>query len=221
MKKKIKMLVDLLMTVCLTLLMAYSLIGEQNHEIIGIVMFALFITHHILNIGWHKGLFKGKYNAVRVIILVTNVLIFCLMVTQMFSGIMISKHLLKDVSIKSAISTFRMLHLILPYWMYVITALHLGYHWRMIISIFKKKTAPKAVVWILRISAFGIAAYGVYAMIHRQFFGYMFCKLQFAFFDFSEPIVFFIFDYLAVMGLFVLIGYYLMKLLTMKRRKKQ
>ena len=221
MKKRIKTLVDLLMTVCLTLLMAYSLIGEQNHEIIGIVMFALFIIHQILNVGWYKGLFKGKYNAVRIIMTIINCVIFCLMLTQMFAGIMMSRYLFKDLTVTSAITAFRAIHLILPYWLYIFSALHLGFHWRMILSVFKKITVPKAVIWIMRSLALMIAAYGVYAMIHRQFFGYMFYKLQFAFFDFNEPLIIFILDYLAVMGLFVFIGYYLLKLLTKKRSKQK
>ena len=34
------------MTLCLMLLMSYSLIGEQAHEWIGMGMFVLFILHH-------------------------------------------------------------------------------------------------------------------------------------------------------------------------------
>lgn len=37
------------MTLCLMLLMSYSLIGEQAHEWIGMGMFVLFILHHWLN----------------------------------------------------------------------------------------------------------------------------------------------------------------------------
>lgn len=37
------------MTLCLMLLMSYSLIGEQAHEWIGIGMFVLFVLHHWLN----------------------------------------------------------------------------------------------------------------------------------------------------------------------------
>lgn len=42
-KNRIRILVDIAMTVLLPMLMAYSLIGEKFHEIIGTLMFALFI----------------------------------------------------------------------------------------------------------------------------------------------------------------------------------
>ena len=45
MMKKRKLLIDISMTVLLPLLMAYSLIGEKFHEIIGTLMLVLFITH--------------------------------------------------------------------------------------------------------------------------------------------------------------------------------
>lgn len=47
--KKARMIIDILMTVLLPVLMAYSLVGEQAHEILGLLMFALFIAHHVIN----------------------------------------------------------------------------------------------------------------------------------------------------------------------------
>ena len=51
-KQTLKIYVDVLMTAVLLLLMAYSLVGETAHEWLGIGMFVLFITHHILNSSW-------------------------------------------------------------------------------------------------------------------------------------------------------------------------
>ncbi|SEM35457.1 hypothetical protein SAMN04487770_1354 [Butyrivibrio sp. ob235] len=43
MKKKIRIIIDISMTVMMPLLMAYSLIGELFHEIAGSLIFILFI----------------------------------------------------------------------------------------------------------------------------------------------------------------------------------
>ena len=59
--------------------------------------------------------------------------------------------------------------------------------------------------------ALAAAAYGVFAFIKRQFPMYMFRQSMFVFFDFSEPRVFFFIDYAAVMVLFALAGYLIMK----------
>ena len=42
-KKRIRLLVDIGMVILLPLLMAYSLIGEKFHEMIGTVMAVLFV----------------------------------------------------------------------------------------------------------------------------------------------------------------------------------
>lgn len=36
----------------------------------------------------------------------------------------------------------------------------------------------------------------------------MFLKIHFVFFDYQEPLLFFMLDYIAVMGMFIFIGYY-------------
>lgn len=47
-----KTAVDGLMTISLLLLMAYELISQTTHEVIGTVMFLLLILHHALNRIW-------------------------------------------------------------------------------------------------------------------------------------------------------------------------
>lgn len=65
-KKHIRTVVDMAMIVLLPMLMAYSLIGEKLHEIIGTILFALFIVHHVLNRQWYKAIFNGKYTPRRI-----------------------------------------------------------------------------------------------------------------------------------------------------------
>ena len=45
----VKILIDIGMTICLLLLMPYSLLSETAHEWIGMAMLMLFIAHHMLN----------------------------------------------------------------------------------------------------------------------------------------------------------------------------
>ena len=45
-KKNLRLVLDIAMTVLLPMLMAYSLIGEAFHEIIGTAMLFLFVVHH-------------------------------------------------------------------------------------------------------------------------------------------------------------------------------
>jgi len=64
----------------------------------------------------------------------------------------------------------------------------------------------------LRTTGWLIAVYGMYAFFQRQIGSYLFLRNEFVFFDFSDPLLAFFADYLAIMGLFAGIGYYISKL---------
>lgn len=55
--------------------------------------------------------------------------------------------------------------------------------------------------------------------LSRGIWKYMIRQSQFVFFDFSEPMIRFFLEYLAMMTLFALIGQYLMKLLVKSKEK--
>ena len=80
MKKKIRIIIDISMTVTMPLLMAYSLIGELFHEITGSLIFILFIIHHILNRRWYGTIAKGKYNAKRIFQTILNLFLLVFMI---------------------------------------------------------------------------------------------------------------------------------------------
>ena len=65
-KFKIKIAVDVLMTISLLFLMSFELIGDAAHEWLGMAMFFLFVVHHVLNRKWTGNLRKGKYTMRRV-----------------------------------------------------------------------------------------------------------------------------------------------------------
>lgn len=217
-KKKIQITADMLMTVMLPLLMAYSLIGETTHEWLGISMFLLFLLHQALNWKWYKSLVKGKYNAVRILGTVVNISIFLLMIALMISGIINSKVIFSDWNIQANISLARTVHMAASYWCFVFSAVHLGLHFGMLTTMFRKvcRISKDSAIrkTILRFVALGISGYGIYAFFHRQLGTYMILHNQYVFFDFSEPIVLFILDYVTIMCLFAAIGYYFKYSLT-------
>lgn len=210
-KMVIKLLVDLGMTVLLLLLMAYELIGQALHEWLGVGMFVLLILHHILNGTWSRNVCKGRYTALRIFqtILVAGVLLA--MAGSMVSGVILSRYVFYALPIGGGRSFARSLHMVCAYGGFVLMSLHLGFHWIMMMGIVKKHAKKQSVLfqWFLRMIAVLIAGYGVCAFIKRDIGSYMFLKNQFVFFDFEEPLILFVLDYLAVMGLFVFIGHYI------------
>lgn len=201
------------MVLLLPLLMAYSLIGEAFHEVAGTSMFLLFLAHHWLNRAWLKNLSRGKYTALRIFQTCLNLLLLVFMIVQPLCGILMSKHLYTFLPTEGLSSPARAVHLPLANWGFVLMCLHAGTH---LGSMLPKGSGEKAVLIGLGVVSF----YGVYAFFKRQIPQYMFLKLPFVFFDYGEPRIFFLLDYLSIMILFAMIGYGVTLLLTKKRNRK-
>ncbi|MFP3153914.1 hypothetical protein LQZ18_05675 [Lachnospiraceae bacterium ZAX-1] len=110
----------------------------------------------------------------------------------------------------------RRLHMLSASWGLTLMSAHLGLHWGMFVGMWKKVVKIKAPAFLTPLIAVAIAIYGAYAFVIRQIGLKMFLRIDFAFFDFAESAVNFFIDYLAIIGLFVCIGYYVMKLVAKK-----
>jgi hypothetical protein len=214
MKNRIKTAADILMTAALPVLMCYSLVGETAHEVIGIIMFCLFIAHHFLNFGWIKNLFKGKYTLRRSVGTAVNALVFLCMIGLMYSSIVISKHVLTFVNIDGA-GKARTIHLLCAYWGLVLMSVHLGMHISQIAMRLKLKDKLRKV---LTVTFAFISAVGIYEFIKLKFADYLFGRVQFVFIDSSASVLLRILQYLSVMILFAECGYWLSKLISLKKR---
>lgn len=210
-KMMMKIIVDLGMTVLLLLLMTYELIGQAAHEWLGIGMFVLFVSHHIINSKWSRSILKGKYTPLRILQTMLVVAVLFTMLGSMVSGVILSRHVLSFLPIYAGRSFARSLHMLSAYWGFVFMSLHLGFHWNMMLGFVRKYAGniSQNRKWILRGIGLLTAGYGTYAFVKRDIGSYMFLKNQFVFFNFEEPLLLFILDYIAVMGLFVFIGHYL------------
>lgn len=224
-KMMMKIAVDLCMTVALIFLMTYELIGQATHEWLGVAMFLLFILHHILNRKWIQNIFKGHYTVFRVLQTTFVIGVLFTMIGSMISGILLSQTVFSFLPIHEGSFLARNVHMVCAYGGYILMSVHLGFHWGMMIGIVKKhfQKQQKRTVWGLRLAALLLAGYGVFAFIKRDIGNYMVLKHHFVFFDFEEPLIFFLSDYIAVMALFVFVGHYvsiLFKRYVHKRRKQ-
>lgn len=206
-----KIIIDIAMTVALMLLMTYELIGQSAHEWIGMVMFVLFLIHHVLNRKWSGNLIKGRWTPFRIWQTVLVLWVLVSMIGSMVSGIILSRSVFSFLPIRGGQSRARIMHLLCAYWGFVGMSLHLGLHWSMMIGMAQKHLGKPSRLrtWTFRFLAVEIAAYGVYAFVKRDIGSYMLLKSEFVFFDFEEPLAFFFADYLAIMGLFVFLGHYI------------
>ena len=210
-KMIVKIAVDIAMTAALILLMSYELLGEAAHEWVGVGMFVLFVTHHILNRRWSRSVFHGKYTAYRAVQTALVALILFTMLGSTVSDIMLSRHVFSFLTPSGGFAVARTLHLLCGYWGFALMSLHLGFHWSIMLGMAKKVLGKPS-----RIAARAVALYGAYAFVHRNIADYLFYKTQFGFFAPNESLFCFLLDYAAIMGLFAAVGYYLSIVLRKK-----
>ena len=219
---KIKIAVDTAMSVSMLLLMAYGLVGEAAHEWIGMGMFALSVAHHVLNRRWIQAVPRGRYTLLRIVQTALAGLIFLCMVGSMISGIVLSRHVFAFLPRHGGYDLAGKLHILCAFWGFVLMSLHLGMHWNMLLAMARKCLRPSKIrTWALRIVGYSFATYGAVAFVRRDVGLYLLLKSHFVFFDYSELLIAFLLDYLAVMGLFVVIGYFMNILLRNTNAKSK
>lgn len=215
------------MTIALLFLMGYQFWGGLSHEITGVIMLVLFITHHFLNGSWHKNLGNGKYTPLRTATLIIDILVFAAMLIQMYSGIVMSQHVFAFLNISGGMMTARRLHIIGAFWGFALMSIHLGFHMNVIFAMLKKALhitkTTRLRRTVLVVSGLIVAAYGIYEFISRGLFSNMFLQNEFILMDFNESKLKFYLAYLAVMELFAFFGYYFSMVLKLlgKTKKKE
>lgn len=215
-QKSLKIAIDVLMTVALLFLMAFQVTGSKYHEWIGAAMLILFIIHNVFNIKWYKNLFKGKYNAARILRVIVNLLTLITIIMTGYSGIVMSRYVFSWLPLGNDIMIARKMHLACSYWSFVFMSIHLGLHWSMVTSAFKGMN--EYATWLMRIIAAILAFMGAYFFAKVNAFSYMFLRVEFAMLDYSKTAVYIIIQNLIMMIAWCYAGYYLNKGLIKKNK---
>lgn len=209
-KQRIKLAVDILLAATLLLLMPYELIGQEFHEIAGVIMLIVLLWHHILNVQWLRSIFKRKYTLFRIVQTVLNLLIFVCMIALVFSGLFVSQTVFTFFNLGYS-EVFARIHMLSAFWGFVLMSIHIGMNWSTIVGRIKKKIKWQSnrfsiAGWLMATIA---AALGVYKFKQYDILGYLTLSNHFYFIDFEKPPVITVIDYLLMMSLFIIFGYIL------------
>ena len=221
-------LVDIIMTVLLLLSMSYELIGpvisemlakispftfdgyeygSLVHENLGMSLIILFFIHLWLNRWWIKTLFTGRYNFTRAILTLVNIILIADVILITFTGLVMSR-MFDGLEFADGLMSFaRSAHISASFLGYVIMSFHIGLNWHIFSAMMFRKWRPGKILPHVFAAAFMI--YGGYAFVRRNICEYMTLESSFVYFDFDEPFIYFIADYIAVMVLFACVGYYM------------
>jgi hypothetical protein len=204
---------DLVMTFLMLIAMAYYIIGNMFHEVVGVVVLLLFIVHNFLNRRWYKTIFQGKFNVRRILQIGINLLFLVTMVLMMISAILISSDLFPFIPINNDMM-MRQIHVQTAYWGFIIMAVHIGLSWGMIINSVRRMTGITGTSRIrsiaLRILAVLIVAYGVHSSFEGEMGSKLFIYNPFGWFT-DDSIIRFLIEHLSIMGIYICGTHYTLK----------
>lgn len=216
MKQKLKIMIDIAMTILFIFIMGYHQTGAFVHEWLGIILAVLFLLHNLLNWKWYSTIPKGKYSMQRTVRLVINMTLLIAFVGAMASGIMMSKHIFEFLNLQTTMFA-RRLHMLSTSWSFVLMSIHLGLHWSMVIVSLKKHLVKK---WIIQVLSLACVSFGCYVFVEKQFWNEMFLLVDFVFLNYQESLIVFLFKQIALMTPFILLGYLMIKYRSIHQRKK-
>jgi hypothetical protein len=218
----IRLVIDLSMTVLMLVAMAYQITGNTIHEMVGVILFFLFIAHNILNRRWYKAIFKGKHNVRRILSIAVNLLFLVSMAVVMISSVPISRDIFPFIPFNNDMILLQ-IHVMTSYWGFIFMAVHIGMSWGTIINAVRKMTGVTSTSRIrtiaFRLIAVLIVIYGVQASFERDMFYKLTVYNPFGW-NFDKSSMGFLIDHLSIMGIYISGTYYTLKFVQKQEKAK-
>ena len=117
------------MTLLFLLQMVPGKTGNTLHELVGIAFAVLFAVHHALNRGWMRRLGRQRTMRARMVLVGDVVLTVCV-VGVALTGVLMSRSALPALAVPSVSHIVRPLHGVFAYAGWMVCALHVGLHAR-------------------------------------------------------------------------------------------
>lgn len=216
----IKPVIDCMMLVFMLVALAYAITGNRIHEMLGMLLFVLFIVHNILNRHWYKTIFKSKYTLQRIVGIAVNLLFLVTMALALISSVPISQEVFPFISTNQDMLA-RKIHVLSAYWGFILMAVHIGISWGRIVQAARKMTGitteNRLRTIMLRTLAVLIVLYGVQASINGNMGSKLFIYNPFGWGG-EGSLLNFIRDHLAIMGIYICGTYYTLIFIRKQRK---
>ena len=212
-----RMIVAALLPLLFLLVMSFHYIPKLLHEVIGLLWLIAVMVHIWQNRGWFKTLGKGRWNLFRGMNALVDFALLAVLFVTVLAGTGISNFIFKEImplDIQRNIMVHQ-LHVSLPYAMLILMGLHWGMHfrgwlrqWRLDFDMSNR--------WV---RIFGLmagvltVAVGVYGSVLNRIGDRLLLKHIFATAATSEPWTIYVTLLVGIMGMYVLVGAGLWKLL--------
>ena len=171
---------------------AYRVLDGAAHEYFGTAVFGFALVHILFNRRWFGACLRGRYGFLRSLSTLVNVALCAFTLGVFASGMCLSREVFAFAGLGEFFDgmALRQFHTFCAYWLFVLSAVHLGLHWRGIAARIcggsaSGRRALSAALWAW-------AAFGVWAWFERDMFGKLSGASSFDFIDgkLAAPLLF-------------------------------
>lgn len=217
---KQKRMIDIILFILLLLLMEYSFMDSKIHEVLGILTLFTILIHQLLNKKWFVSITKGKYTTIRKIFLIVNIVLVIDIVLAFISGLAMSE-LLPMLHFVSA-NLARKIHMVSVHWGFVLIAMHLGMHLKVILLPMRKiilKTSHIGQFIFTRFIPYVMILLGIFSFIKNQMIAYLFMLTDFVYFDENISFIQSTFEYFSIFIAFASLIYFILNSISNKEER--
>lgn len=200
----LRLVLDLVAVSLLLVSLAYDWLGNAVHEVIGMVMFLLLVSHNIFNRRWY-GTVAKRTRAPRTMLTRTiNISLLVTMLALLVTSVLISREVLAFLPGTSTF-TARQIHTAFGYLALLIAAIHLGLHWTMLVGFVRSRLRITSLgnrgKNALRTLAAAIAAYGIHSLFALNIGAKLLMQPTMEFWDFEAATPAFFSHLIGIVGL--------------------
>ena len=197
-----KRTVDILMIGLFIVLMGCSMTGDFIHECLGIVLFVLFISHHVLNGTWYRTFMKRRRSVRQLIRTLMTAILLVVVIFMAASSILVSRTLFAFIDYDGGLFA-RQFHQMTAHLGLILAAIHFGiygknfFSWKKFETMGRIQKAKRLIFTVLIVVS---CFYGILASFRHDLFEKLLMRQAYSFWN-GSYIVFFV-DYAAIFVLY-------------------
>lgn len=210
-----RLALDLAAVGLLLLAFAYWWLGNLAHELFGTAFFVILVRHIVNNRHWWSALRRGSYDLRRGLSVFLALALALAMAVLLLTSIAISESVFGFLPLPD-IFTLREIHWFAAYWALAIVGLHLGVNWPRLAALLRNVAGARPATrwWDAAMAAVSLG-FVVQGYLSGAVMG-LWPRLMFSYslvmWDFNASVLPFFGHWLAILGLFAVIGHQVSRL---------
>ncbi|MFF0950123.1 DUF4405 domain-containing protein [Rhizobium leguminosarum] len=199
----IRLVLDFTAAGLLLAALAYWWLDNMSHELIGMGMFILLLSHNVFNRRWWARLPKAAPGRRSFVTIASNISIAATMAALLVTSVLMSRTVFAFLPLSGG-PTAREIHILAAYWAFILAAVHLGLHWSMIMAVMGRllRVGPPNAIRTasLRATAAAIAVCGIHSTVVMGIADRLIAQPSMNFWDFQESTVGFFLHHIAILA---------------------